>query len=232
MNDNYVTTLSPSKQKGLNVVYWNYQTSTPKTASGKTFSQGGMFAPRAAAGKYKVVIEKGKDTYSTTIDIEYPKNSVFTLAERKSQEETTRKLFAMNEELAYIVHQIDEWTKHAEKHAKSEPKLTKSGTKLAADLQKLKATMVITTGDNYVGRAENMLREDLGEIYSTIGSNFGPPTASQLENVKLIEDQMMDARNGWKAIQSGDLKKYIAMLPKLEIKDAEIETFEQYVNKD
>ncbi|MFT5778458.1 MAG: photosystem II stability/assembly factor-like uncharacterized protein [Crocinitomicaceae bacterium] len=232
MDDNYVTTLSPSKTKGLNVVYWTYQTSAPKTASGKTFSQGGMFAPRAAAGKYKIVIEKGKDTYTTTIDIEYPKNSVFTLKERKFQEQTTRKLFDMNEELAYIVYQLDEWTKHAEKHAKSQPKLAKSGTKLAAELQAMKATLVITTGDNYVGRAENMLREDLGEIYSTLGSNFGPPTASQMENVKLIEGQMMDARNAWKTLQTGNLKKYIGMLPKLEVKEAEIETYDQYVKKD
>jgi len=229
---NFVASLSPRKTKGLNLVYWNFNGSAPKTASGKTFSQGGMFAPRVPAGTYTVVIEKGKKTFETTIDVAYPKKSVFTLAERKRQESTTKELFDLNEELAYMVYELETWTKHAQKLAEEQPKLAKVGGKLVAAMEDLRTDLVITTGDNYVGRAENQLREDLGEISSTIGSNFGPPTDSQLEGVALIKERMQEARDRMADIQSGELKKYKSQLDKLELKAPKLDTFEEYVKKD
>jgi hypothetical protein len=92
--------------------------------------------------------------------------------------------------------------------------------------------MVITTGDNYVGRAENQLREDLGDIYSTIGGNYGPPTASQLEGVELIKERMQEARDRMEKIRANELKKYQEMLKKMEVKSPELETFEEFIKKD
>lgn len=229
---NYVTSLSPGKQKGLNLVYWNFNGSVPKTAGGKTFSVGGMFAPRVPVGTYTIVIEKGKESFETTIEVAYPKKSVFTSEERKKQEAITMELFNLNEELAYLVYELEEWTKHAEAQSKVQPKLAKTGNKLATTMETLRADLVITTGDNYVGRAENKLREDMGEIYSTIGGNYGAPTVSQLEGVELIKEQMQSARDRMSAIRSGDLKKYQDQLKKLEIEAPKLLDFKEYVKKD
>ena len=231
-NGNYVTTLSPGKQKGLNLVYWNFNGSAPKTATGKTFSQAGAVAPRVEAGTYTIVIEKGKETFQTTIEVAYPKNSVYTLAERKQQEAATQELFQLNEELAYLVYELEEWTKHANEQTKLQPKISKVATKLATTMETLRAELVITTGDNYVGRAENKLREDLGEIYVTIAGNVGPPTASQLDGIALIKEKMQEARKKMEAIRVGDLKKYQDQLKKLELVAPSLQTFTEYVLKD
>jgi photosystem II stability/assembly factor-like uncharacterized protein len=232
MEGNFVTNLSASKKKGLNVVYWGYNSIAPKVAAGKTFAQGAFFAPRVPAGSFKIVIEKGKEKFETTILVEYDKNSMYTDKERKYQEEVTRQLFEMNEELAYMVYQVDEWTKHSKKHEKSEPKLAKTATKLKGELLVLKAAVVITTGDNYVGRAENQLREDLGDIYGTLGGNFGPPTSSQMENVKLMQGKLDQAMEDWKSIESGSLKKYRTALTKLELKEAKIKAYKDFIKKE
>lgn len=229
---NFVANLSPEKKKGLNLVYWNFNGSAPKTAGGKVFSQGGGFAPRVVAGTYTIVIEKGKETFQTTIEVAYPKNSVFTLAERKSQESLTRELFDLNEELAYLVYELEEWTKHANEQAKAQPSTAKVATKLATTMEALRAELVITTGDNYVGRAENKLREDLGEVYATIGTNYGPPTSSDLAGVDLIKEKMQEARTKMEAIRSGDLKKYTALLTKQKIAFPVLENFEEFIKKD
>jgi hypothetical protein len=229
---NYVASLSPEKQKGLNLVYWNFNGSAPKTAGGKSFSMGAMFAPRVAAGTYTIVIEKGKESFETKIKVEYPKKSVFTLEERKRQEATTRELFDLNEELAYLVYELEEWKKHAETQLKTKPKLVKTASKLITSMETLRAELVTTTGDNYVGRAENKLREDLGEIYSTIGGNYGPPTASQIEGVELIKSQMQNARERMAAIKTGDLKKYQEQLKKLDIALPTLTNFSEFVIKE
>ncbi|NQX93239.1 MAG: hypothetical protein HRT74_14150, partial [Flavobacteriales bacterium] len=82
---NFVTNLAPGKKKGINVVTWGTTMQSPKVAQGKTFAQGGMAAPRVKAGKYKIVIVKGKETYEHMIEIKYPTKSVFDVAERDAQ---------------------------------------------------------------------------------------------------------------------------------------------------
>ena len=147
-----IATLAPGKQKGINIVTWNGAMKAPKIATGKTFSFGGMTPPRAKAGKYKVVIEKGKETYETEVELLYTPNSVFTLEERDLQFKTTMELYKMTEDLAYLVYEIDEILKHTEAN-KDNKALAKQATALAAKLNELKKTLVITSGDNYVGAA-------------------------------------------------------------------------------
>ena len=152
--------------------------------------------------------------------------------ERKRQREITMKLFDMNEELAYLVHEIDEFVTHAEKQKELNPKMKKSAASMLTALKDLKAELVITTGDNYVGRAENELREDLSEIYNTIGSNFGAPTKSQLANVALMESRFNEAKAKMDTIRSSSMKKYNSALDKNELEGPKLKSFEEYVKKD
>ena len=83
-----------------------------------------------------------------------------------------------------------------------------------------------------LNEGQDKLREDMGDIYSTIGGNYGPPTASQLEGVELIKEQMQSARDRMNAIRSKELKKYQAQLTKMEIASPKMEDFKEYVKKD
>ena len=231
MEGNFVTSLSPQKQKGLNIVSWNFTSTAPVVASGKTMARGGFFAPRVQAGKYKVVITKGKDNFETTIEVAYPKNSVFTSEDRKKHHEVTQKLYRMNEDLAYLVYEIDETIKHATQQQEANPSIKKVSEPLLSALNKLKAELVVTTGDNYVGRAENQLREDLGQTYATIGSNFGPPGASQLANVALLEGKLKDATKRLGAIRDNERKKYEKKLPE-NTPAITLKSYEEFVKKD
>ena len=72
-----VADLDAKKSKGINVLEWNYRTKPPKIATAKTFTFGGFTAPRVAAGTYKVVITKGKETYTNDLVIQYdPKSTI------------------------------------------------------------------------------------------------------------------------------------------------------------
>ena len=152
-----------------------------------------MTPPRAKAGKYKVVIEKGKETYETEVELLYTPNSVFTLEERDLQFKTTMELYKMTEDLAYLVYEIDEILKHTEAN-KDNKALVKQATVLAAKLNDLKKTLVITSGDNYVGDAEPQLREKMGDIYSKVANYYGKPSESEFQNIKLITNRFNKAK--------------------------------------
>ncbi len=229
---NFVSNLTPGNKKGINIVNWSFNGMGPRIAKGKSFASGGMTPPRVPAGEYTVVINKGKESYETKIQVDYTKNSIFSLAERKQQFEASKMLYDMNEELAYMVYVMDEYISHSENTVKENSKMKKTGLKLTKELNDLKKVLVITTGDNYVGTVESQLREKMSDIYGAVAGYYGAPTKTQMENVALIEGEMNSARKNYSSIQSGSLSKYVNALKKNEITAPNLKTFEEYVKKD
>ena len=74
---NKIISLAPGKQKGINVVNWDYNMKNPKIAAAKTLSFAGFTAPRVQEGTYKVVLTKGKETYTHNLKVlNDPKSSI------------------------------------------------------------------------------------------------------------------------------------------------------------
>ena len=209
MEGNKVTTLNPGKTKGINTVEWNYNMRTPKIAKGKTLSFGGFTSPTVPAGKYKVVIKKGRDTFEKTIDVTYKNNAGLNEDDRKFQHETVMKLFNMTEELAYMVYVIDELILNEN---------TNESTR--SELSELKKMLVITTGDNYVGAAKKQLREKMSDLYSKVASSYDKPSVNELENLTLIENEMKLAN-----------KRYSKILKKVSSASIPEKSFEDFINE-
>ena len=209
MEGNKVTTLNPGKTKGINTVEWNYNMRTPKIAKGKTLSFGGFTSPTVPAGKYKVVIKKGRDTFEKTIDVTYKNNAGLNEDDRKFQHKTVMKLFNMTEELAYMVYVIDELILNEN---------TNEST--ISELNELKKSLVITTGDNYVGAAKKQLREKMSDLYSKVASSYDKPSANELENLALIENEMKSAN-----------KRYSKILKKVSSSLIPEKSFEDFINE-
>jgi hypothetical protein len=229
-NGKKITSLNPGKQKGINVVNWNYNMKTPKTAAGKTLDYSGFTAPRVQEGTYKVLITKGKETYMHSFKVVNDPKSAISASDRLKQKETTRTLFNMSEELAYTVYQIDETVKIIDQIIEKNKGFTKDGTKIKTAYETLKNTLVVTTGDNYVGSAEKQLREKLGELYSNVASNFTAPSASQMENLELIKQRFDNSIAEFKTLKS----KNEATIQKQIVANSVpfvLKTYEEFVNE-
>ena len=70
----------------------------------------------------------------------YKNNAGLSDDDRKFQFETVMKLFNMTEELAFMVYVIDELISNEN-----------TDDQISSKLNELKKSLVITTGDNYVG---------------------------------------------------------------------------------
>ncbi len=185
MAGNSIMELGPGKSKGINIVNWGGTLKQPKVAKGKTFSFGGFTSPSVPAGTYKAVITKGKETFEHTFELVYDERSPLTAEERVFKNETTMKMYDMTQELAYMVYELDEIVAKAE---------TDKNSKMVAKLNSLKETLVITTGDNYVGSAEPQLREKMADLYSKLADSYDKPTKSELENLSIISERFETAK--------------------------------------
>ena len=209
MDGNKITTLTPGKSKGINTVSWGYNMRAPKIAKAKTLSFGGFTSPTVPAGKYKAVIKKGRDTFEKVINVSYKNNAGLSSEDRKFQFETVMKLFNMTEDLAYTVYTIDEIISSEEMSKKTKSKF-----------DELKKKLVITTGDNYVGAAKKQLREKMADLYSKVASSYDIPSENELDNLKLIEKEMVSAKNS-----------YNKLLQKVDISKLNLKTYDEFVNE-
>jgi len=208
LDGNKLTTLGPGKAKGINIVNWGFKTRQPKTAKGKTFSFGAFTSPTVKAGTYKAVLKKGKETYEHEFEVVYDQRTGLSQADRDSKYDTTMKLFHMTEELAFMVYELDaiiEATKGKNK-------------KLSAKLNDLKESLVITTGDNYVGSAEPQLREKMADLYSKVAESYDKPSAAEFDNLTVIEKRFDKAKVDFDKLKG-----------KARVKDLELKTYEEFL---
>ena len=167
-----------SSSKGINIVHWGYRIKAPKIAKGKTFSFGGFTSPRISAGNYKAVINKGKDIFEKEFEVSYDNSSGLNASDREFQFNTVMKMYNMTQDLAYMVYEIDEITESESVSKRFKERITK-----------LKESLVITTGDNYVGMAKRQLREKMADLYAKIATSYDKPSDNEIDNLMLIEDE-------------------------------------------
>lgn len=209
MDGNKITSISPGKSKGINIVNWNFTIKQPKVAKGKTFSFGGFTSPRVKAGNYKAVITKGKETFEHVFEVVYDTHSGLSDQERDLKHNTTMKMYNMTQELAYLVYELDAILE-----------VSKDKKKLVAALNTLKETLVITTGDNYVGSAEPQLREKMADLYSKIASSYDKPSSAELENLSIIEERFKKAN-----------VDFVKLKKKAKTVDLQLKTFDEFISE-
>ena len=226
---NVLHELSPGKSKGINVVTWNGLIKQPKMARGKSIARGGFTSPRVPAGTYKVVMTKGKKTYETEVTFVNDPKSQLTDEERIANHAATKKLYDMSQSLAYLVYEIDELLAKAEEVKAQGGK--KQANAVIQDLTALKETLVTTSGDNYVDSQEPQLRGDIATLYSKIAASFQAPTASELENMTLLEERYNEASKSFNAIKKKRVSRMEKFMKKKGIEPANVQTLDEFLNK-
>ena len=204
-----ITSLSPGKSKGINIVDWGFTIRQPKVAKGKTLSRGGFTSPRVKEGTYNVIIKKGRDIFENKIELIYDSITGLSKIERKKKHAITMKLYDMTQELAYLVYELDLIIS----------KLPLK-SKVLKSLQELKETLVITKGDNYVGSVESQLRENMADLYSKVAESWDVPSNSELNNYEVIKKRFEKAKKTFEKLKS-----------KVNIKDFSIDSYEKFLSK-
>ena len=208
---NKVAELGAGKSKGINIVNWNFSKKQPKVAKGKTLTFGGFSSPTVAAGTYKAVMVKGKDTYEHVFELVYDSDSPLSQEDRELKNSTTEKLYDMTQELAYFVYELDEYISKAE---------ADGNTKIVAKLNALKETLVITTGDNYVGTVDPQLREKMAKLYGKVADSFDKPSKADLDNLRLITEEFEEAKISFEKLK-GKVK---------EKESLSLKSYEEFLN--
>jgi hypothetical protein len=107
-------------------------------------------------------------------------------------------LFDLNEQVAYVVKQVDMITPYAQKLQEqlTSKKLAKKANlgSFITDLTDFKKALAVSSSDRYVGAEESKLREKVSELYGTIATFAGRPSNAQMENATLLTNEVSEAK--------------------------------------
>ena len=219
------------KKKGINIATWDYQMDPPKVPKGKSYSAGGFATLSQPAGEYKVVMTKGKEKYESTIELIYDPQSPMAMEDRKLKRELSKNLADLTEDLAYLVFEIDALTEYTENIDFGKDKTAKAAKTLLDEITELKKTLVITTGDNYVQRADPELRELIGNVYSVVVGNTAKPSNTHYASYEMYKKDFEEAKEKLAAVKTKHFAKVEKFVEKNSLNQFTLLSFEEFLEQ-
>lgn len=219
------------KRKGINRVPWYLRMKAPRTAPSAQLTFGPPIGPTVPEGTYTVRLVKGDQKYETKITLGPDPTVSHPEADRKLQQETTMKLYRMQERLAFISDSVTDVRDQARDRAGKLKKdsLAKDLTGFADRLDKLQKTLVATKEGFLTG--EEQLRERVVNIYLFVSFYAGKPTNSQVQETEKLEKEIEKANSEYEAITGKDLSGLNAKLKDKKMDPLKLLTKEEWDKK-
>lgn len=231
-------TLPAGKSAGINIVEMPTTMERPKAAPTKNVQAigGSLFGPNLDAGTYEVKVIKDKSEYVSSFTLAYDPSAPYSAEERKLQRETTMKLYALTEQLAYqhaVLERMEKQARHiADSLAdKRSAKLKSALLQLAGQAETLRKSFVATEGDGYIDEDE-FLREELGNVYRQVSTYPGKPTESQVRRTESIAGEIGKLQTKVQGIQQKEVALLNAQLAKINFPAITWPSFEEFLKEE
>ncbi len=225
--------LPSSKNAGINRVYWNMRLKPPKVGSsgglGPILSEG----PMVAEGTYTVRLSRGQQVFQGEIKLLNDPLTPHTAEERQLRHQTVMRIYALLEDVAYMVDSLAEFKKGIatveQERAKAGPQsLLAELKRVAAALENFRRRLVQTEGIF----GEEKVRERLMDLYTAVSGFGGKPTASQTYYVSLLETEVRSAQADFRVILDKELAATNAALKANKLKTLTIPSRQEYDQKE
>jgi photosystem II stability/assembly factor-like uncharacterized protein len=187
-SNNLLATLPAGKRKGINRVDWPMRLKAPKMPGGSSivFSGGSFVGPRNAAGTYTVKLIKGKETYTSKVELVPDPRADYKPEDRTLQQKSVLRLYDMLADFTFLTERVkslrDQTTARAAKLTGAEKKKL---TDFASALDEQYKTLVSTRDGGWLS-GEEQLRERIAALYGAINTYDGRPTDSQLGETEVV----------------------------------------------
>ena len=226
-----MATLPAGKRKGINRVQWFMRQKPPKVPPSPNLAGPALFGPMLPEGVYTVKLIKDKETFTGQVKVIDDPKSPHSAADRALQSQTARKLYEMQERLAFV----DDVVTNARDQAKERAKkiegdaMAKDLGAFADKLDALHKTLVATKEGPITG--EEQLRERIVEIYGWVTQYGGRPTESQLARIPVLEKEIDAANAQFATIIGKDLSAVNAKLAGKKLEPIKVLTKEEWDKK-
>ncbi|HET6266292.1 MAG TPA: glycosyl hydrolase [Acidobacteriota bacterium] len=227
-----MASLPGGKRKGINRVEWYTRLKPPKTSPTPELTNFLLFGPNVPIGNYTVKLIRGADTYTGQVTLVDDPRLSYSTEDRKVQSDATMKLYDLQGDLAYVADSCANARDQAKDRAKKLGKdaASKNLDAFSTKMDNFRKTLVASKEGFITG--EEQLRERVVDLYTMISLCAQKPTQSQLDRLKVLEQQIQKAEADYDAIIKKDLDGINSQLKAKKLDPIKLPTREEYDKKD
>jgi hypothetical protein len=200
-----VSDVPAPKFKGLNRADWPMRLPPPKMAPATALAPA-FVGPRVPEGTYTFKLIKGKNTYEGKVNLVADPRSPHSAEDRKLQQETALELYRLLERLTFVVDTLIDLKEQADARAEElggSGRLAGKLESLGEEADSLRETLVSTSTAG-IFSGDEKLREKMANVYGAVTGYDGRPTQSQLDRTLVLEGQLEEAEELFRALTTSD----------------------------
>ncbi len=216
-----VDTLPASSRRGISRVEWNMRVKAPRVPPAATVAFEASIGPRVVPGTYTVKLTRGKETFSTPLQLNMDPRVSYTVEDRKLQYSATMRAYVLLGDLAFDVDRIngsrDALLQRAGKLSKDDA-LAAQLRQAAGQAEEMRKKIVATKEGGAI-TGEERIREKSSAVYGALNFYEGKPADYYVSRVDSLSRERMDVVHEFEAFAAKDLTAMNAALAarKLEV---------------
>jgi photosystem II stability/assembly factor-like uncharacterized protein len=189
-----VDTLSPTKNRGLNRVFWSMTIKPPRVPRAAQVAFNASRGPRVPPGTYTVRLTKGGETIETKLEIGIDRRATYGAAERREQFDAVMRAHAVFGEMSELTDRMDAVRSAAAARAKPLPASDELGKRLRRFVDKVdvEKKKIVATKEGGMITGEERIREHLDSVYGGLMGWEGRPPRYQIERVEVLRRELAD----------------------------------------
>ena len=202
-----VDTLPPNNRRGVSRVDWPMRLKAPHVPPAATAAFEASQGPRVLPGTYTVKMTRGKDTFSTQLNVVLDPRAKFSAEDRRLEFEVAMRVYNLLGDMSFDVDRINgvhDALLARSAALKGDPALAKRLNDMAQKLEDLRRKIVATKEGGAV-TGEERIREKTTALYGAILNYDGRPGDYQIARIDSLKRELDDVRTEFDNLLAKDL---------------------------
>jgi hypothetical protein len=202
-----VDTLPPNNRRGISRVDWPMRLKAPRVPPAATAAFEASQGPRVLPGTYTVKMTRGKDTFSTQLNVVLDPRAKFSAEDRRLEFDAAMRVYNLLGDMSFDVDRINGVHDALLARAaavKGDPTLARRLNDEAQKVEDLRRKFVATKEGGAV-TGEERIREKATALYGAILNYEGRPDDYQIARIDSLKKELDDVRTEFDNLVAKDL---------------------------
>ncbi len=209
-----VDTLSPNSRRGLSRVEWPMRLKAPRVPPAAAIAGEATIGPRVLPGTYTIKLTRGKESYTTKLDVVLDRRATYTASDRKVEFEAAMRVYGLLRDLSFDVDRINGLREALLDRAgklSAGDALAKQLNDVAAKAEETRKKIVATKEGGAI-TGEERIREKTSQLYGAVVFYEGRPADYYVSRIDSLTHERKDVSDQFESLMAQNLPAINATL--------------------
>jgi hypothetical protein len=225
-----VDTVPAKSRRGISRLEWSMRLKPPRVPPAASVAFEASRGVRVLPGVYTVKMTRGKETFTTQVNLTLDQRAKYTVEDRKLQFEAVMRAYDLLRDMTFAVDRINavhEALLDRSDRVKPDDSLGRRLQELAARADDIRKKIVATKEGGAI-TGEERIREKAAQLYGALADYEGRPADYYLSRIDSLKRELADVTREFDAFAAKDLLDLNASLTAEQLKPIKVLTLQQW----